>query len=51
MIYYNFIRPHQTLDGKTPAQVAQIDVANGRNKWEELLKKAMEKRTNIDQFI
>ncbi|MCS4538663.1 MAG: hypothetical protein HYY67_07395 [Thaumarchaeota archaeon] len=41
MIYYNFIGLHQTLKGKPPAQVAQIDVANGKNKWQELLKKAI----------
>jgi len=40
MIYYNFIRPHATLKGKTPVQVAGIDV-KGQNKWQELLKKAI----------
>ena len=35
MIFYDFIRPHQTLKGKTPAQVARIDAANGQNKWQE----------------
>jgi hypothetical protein len=42
MGYYDFIRPHMTLENKTPAQVAQIHVANGQNKWKELMKKALE---------
>lgn len=36
-IYLNFIRPHQALGGKTPAQAAGIGV-RGENKWMELLK-------------
>lgn len=39
-IYYNHIRPHQGLDGKTPAEVAGIDEAVEGNKWEALIKKA-----------
>ncbi len=39
-IYYNHIRPHQGLDGKTPAEVAGIDLDLGVNKWESLIKKA-----------
>ena len=37
-IYYNFIRPHTALDGKTPAQVAKIE--SGEAKWLSLIKKA-----------
>ena len=29
-IYYNFIRPHQSLNGKTPAQEANIDLKLGK---------------------
>lgn len=36
-IYYNFIRPHQALGGKTPAEMAGIGI-EGENKWIELLK-------------
>ena len=25
-IYYNFLRPHMSLEGKTPAQAAGIDI-------------------------
>lgn len=27
-VYYNCIRPHQSLGGKTPAQAARIDIPN-----------------------
>jgi transposase InsO family protein len=40
-VYYNHIRPHQGLDGKTPAEVAGIDEAVEGNKWEALIKKAV----------
>jgi hypothetical protein len=39
-IYYNHIRPHQALGGKTPAEVAGIDEIVEGNRWESLIKKA-----------
>jgi transposase InsO family protein len=39
-VYYNHIRPHQGLDGKTPAQAAGLELDLGTNKWESLIKKA-----------
>lgn len=36
-IYYNFIKPHQGLNGKTPAQKAGIEISD-RNKWLSLIK-------------
>ncbi len=39
--YYNFIKPHNALGGLTPANMAGIGVENSKNKWEELLKRAM----------
>jgi transposase-like protein len=38
-VYYNHIRPHQGLNGKTPAQAAGLDLNLGTNKWESLIKK------------
>jgi len=40
--YYNFIRPHQALNGKTPAEVAKIDLKLGKNRWLSLIKQAVE---------
>jgi len=40
-IYYDYLRPHSALDGKTPAQVAGIDLGVEGNKWESLIKKAV----------
>ncbi|MDG6976043.1 MAG: transposase [Nitrososphaerota archaeon] len=39
-IQYNFVRPRTALEGQTPAQVAGIGLT-GRDKWMELLKKAL----------
>jgi hypothetical protein len=39
-VYYNHIRPHQGLDGKTPAQAAGLELDLGANKWQSLIKKA-----------
>jgi len=38
--YYNFIRPHQSLEGKTPAEVSGLDLDLGENKWLSLIKRA-----------
>lgn len=35
-IYYNHIRPHQSLNGKTPAQAAGIDLELKGNRWLEM---------------
>jgi len=39
--YYNFIKPHHSLNGSTPAQKAGIGVENSENKWDELLKRSL----------
>jgi hypothetical protein len=38
-IYHNFMRPHEALDGKTPAEVCGIEV-NGANKWLTIIQNA-----------
>ena len=40
MIYYNFVRSHQGLQGKTPAEAAGVGI-DGENKWEVLLKRSI----------
>jgi putative transposase len=38
-IYYNFVKPHQALKGKTPAEKAGIET-KGRDKWKNLFSKS-----------
>ena len=38
--YYNFIRPHMALNGKTPAEVANINLQLGQNRWESLIRQS-----------
>jgi hypothetical protein len=48
-IYYNFIRPHQALNGKTPVEMANIDLSLGRNKWKSLIEKATKGQNEVFQ--
>lgn len=41
-IYHNYIRPHEGLNGKTPAEVCGIKV-EGKNKWLTLIQNASRK--------
>ena len=38
-LYHNFLRPHEGLDGKTPAEVCGIKV-EGKNKWLTIIQNA-----------
>lgn len=38
--YYNLVRPHQALNGKTPAQLANLDLNLEKNKWLALIRKS-----------
>jgi hypothetical protein len=40
-IYYNFIRPHMALGGKTPAETARISKTE-QNKWQNLIEKSVQ---------
>jgi len=42
--YYNFLRPHMALNGKTPAEVAGIDLKLEGNRWESLIRRASKNR-------
>jgi hypothetical protein len=39
-IYHNFIKPHEGLNGDTPADAAGAGVGT-KDKWKELLKSAL----------
>ncbi|MEE8358372.1 MAG: integrase core domain-containing protein [Candidatus Hydrothermarchaeales archaeon] len=41
-VYYNFVRPHMALDGKTPSEMAGIDLKLGNDKWLGLIKKSLD---------
>ena len=45
-VYYNFIRPHQSLFGSTPAEIAGINLNLKNKKWENLLMQSI-KYNNI----
>jgi hypothetical protein len=38
-LFHNYIRPHEGLDGKTPAEVCGIKV-EGENKWITIIQNA-----------
>lgn len=43
-IFHNYIRPHMALNGKTPAEVAGIEV-KGENKWITIIQDASRDQT------
>ena len=42
-IYHNYLRPHEALDGKTPAEACGIEV-QGENKWITLIQRSSEEK-------
>lgn len=44
-IYYNYIRPHQGLGGKTPAEKAGIGIKD-ENKWLALIRESLKQRVS-----
>jgi transposase-like protein len=41
-LYHNYLRPHEGLDGKTPAEACGITI-EGENKWKTLIENASKK--------
>jgi transposase-like protein len=46
-IYHNYVRPHEALEGKTPAEACGIRV-EGENKWITLIQNAASYPTKLD---
>jgi transposase-like protein len=44
-IFHNYIRPHEALDGKTPAEACGIQI-EGKNKWLTLIQNASQNAKN-----
>jgi transposase-like protein len=42
-LYHNYVRPHEGLDGKTPAEACGIKV-EGQDKWKTLIENANQKK-------
>ena len=42
-IFHNYIRPHESLNGKTPAEACGITI-EGENKWKTLIENASKDR-------
>jgi len=41
-IFHNYVRPHEGLDGKTPAEACGIEI-KGKDKWVTLIQNATKK--------
>jgi putative transposase len=48
-VYYNFIKPHRTLKGKVPAQVAGL--SSGKSSWLELIEEAAKSGNKTDPSV
>jgi transposase-like protein len=46
-LYHNYVRPHEGLDGRTPSELAGIQV-NGENRWLTLIQNAASRPTKVD---
>ncbi len=44
-LYHNYVRPHEALDGRTPADACGIQI-EGENKWLTLIQNAATHQTN-----
>jgi len=48
-IFHNYIRPHMSLDGKTPSEVAGIGI-EGKNKWLTIIQNATNNERAIENM-
>ena len=44
-IHHNYIRPHESLNGKTPSEACGIQI-KGQNKWFTLIQNAQQTKSN-----
>jgi hypothetical protein len=44
-LFHNYIRPHEALDGKTPAEACGITI-EGQNKWKTLIQNASKRKSS-----
>ena len=53
-LFHNYFRPHSSLNGKTPAEIAGIRI-DGKNKWKTLIQNAQRdvvpKQYSITEFF
>lgn len=47
-LYYNFIKPHEALDGRTPSEEAGITI-EGRDKWLALMRKSIQYKKGLER--
>jgi putative transposase len=47
-LFYNFIKPHEALGGKTPSEEAGISI-EGENKWLTLMRTAIEHQKSVEK--
>jgi hypothetical protein len=46
-IFHNYVRPHMALDGKTPADLAGIEI-RGKDKWLTIIQNASANKRSIE---
>lgn len=49
VFYYNFIRPHGSLNGLTPAEASGVNLHLNGNRWSELLRLSTENMVNLNE--
>jgi hypothetical protein len=47
-IFHNYVRPHEGLDGRTPSEMAGIEV-QGENRWMTLIQNSASQQPKLDR--